>query len=104
MSTSRVKPAHPAPSDIRFTRREMVLHFADGRSLTVPLEWFPRLLSATEEQRNNWQLIGRGIGIHWPDVDEDISVAGLFDPVATRFLQERAASRRKRVSLKRHHR
>jgi uncharacterized protein DUF2442 len=51
---------------------------ADGRELTVPLEWFPRLRDATPEQRRNWRFIGRGQGIHWPDVDEDISVAGLM--------------------------
>ena len=51
---------------------------ADGRELAVPLEWFPRLRDATPEQRRNWRLIGRGQGIHWADVDEDISVAGLL--------------------------
>jgi hypothetical protein len=51
---------------------------ADGRELAVPLEWFPRLRDATPEQRTNWRLIGRGQGIHWADVDEDISVAGLL--------------------------
>jgi hypothetical protein len=51
---------------------------ADGRELAVPLEWFPRLRDATPEQRANWRLIGRGRGIHWADVDEDISVAGLL--------------------------
>jgi hypothetical protein len=51
---------------------------ADGRELAVPLEWFPRLRDATPEQRRNWRFIGRGQGIHWPDVDEDISVAGLL--------------------------
>lgn len=51
---------------------------ADGRELAVPLEWFPRLRDATPEQRGHWRLIGRGQGIHWPDVDEDISVAGLL--------------------------
>ncbi|HWW24030.1 MAG TPA: DUF2442 domain-containing protein [Edaphobacter sp.] len=51
---------------------------ADGRELAVPLEWFPRLRDATPEQRGHWRFIGRGQGIHWPDVDEDISVAGLL--------------------------
>ena len=51
---------------------------ADGRELAVPLEWFPRLRDATPEQRSHWRFIGRGQGIHWPDVDEDISVAGLL--------------------------
>lgn len=51
---------------------------ADGRELAVPLQWFPRLRDATPEQRANWRLIGRGQGIHWVDLDEDISVAGLL--------------------------
>jgi hypothetical protein len=51
---------------------------ADGRELAVPLEWFPRLRDATAEQRKNWRFIGRGQGIHWPDVDVDISVSGLL--------------------------
>jgi hypothetical protein len=54
------------------------LTLADGRELTVPLAWFPRLAGATEAQRLNWRLIGGGVGIHWPDVDEDISVESLL--------------------------
>jgi hypothetical protein len=51
---------------------------ADGRTITVPLAWFPRLLHATASQRSNWQLCGGGFGIHWPEVDEDISAQGLL--------------------------
>ena len=50
----------------------------DGRSLAVPLEWFPRFRDATPETRKRWELIGRGLGIHWPDLGEDLSVAGLL--------------------------
>jgi hypothetical protein len=50
----------------------------DGRELVVPVTWFPRLLKASSSQRQNWRLIGRGEGIHWPEVDEDISVLGLI--------------------------
>jgi Protein of unknown function (DUF2442) len=50
----------------------------DGRELSVPLAWFPRLLHATPEQRRHWELIGPGQGIHWPELDEDISVAGIL--------------------------
>ena len=59
---------------------ETTLHvfLADGREISAPLEWFPRLITATLEQRNNWRLIGNGIGIHWEDVDEDISVESLL--------------------------
>lgn len=59
---------------------ESLLHvvLADGRELSVPLEWFPRLRDASEKQRSHWRFIGRGQGIHWPDVDEDISIEGLL--------------------------
>jgi hypothetical protein len=50
----------------------------DGRTITVPIAWFPRLLAGTARQRSNWQLAGAGYGIHWPDLDEDISTAGLL--------------------------
>ncbi len=50
----------------------------DGREISAPLSWFPRLVNATEQQRRNWEIIGSGIGVHWPDVDEDISVAVLL--------------------------
>src|SRR5436309_12850120 len=52
----------------------------DGRTVSVPLVWFPRLLSATEKQRREWEFIGGGIGIHWEEIDEDISVASLLNP------------------------
>ena len=51
---------------------------SDGRELSAPLAWFPRLRDASPEQRRNWELIGRGHGLHWPDVDEDVSVRALM--------------------------
>jgi hypothetical protein len=56
------------------------LHFilADGREITAPLSWFPRLRDASETQRKNWRLIGKGIGVHWPEIDEDIAVETLM--------------------------
>jgi len=51
----------------------------DGREISVPLEWFPKLRDATEKQKANWRLIGKGVGIHWEDMDEDLSVAGLLE-------------------------
>ena len=50
----------------------------DGRTITVPLAWYPRLLNATQEQRDHWEVSGGGYGIHWPDVDEDLSTEGLL--------------------------
>jgi hypothetical protein len=55
------------------------VRLSDGREIRVPLEWFPRLRDATPEQRSNWRMIGKGVGIHWPDIDEDLSVSGLMD-------------------------
>ena len=77
MSTLISKPVADAV-DVTFTDDEIVVALADGRRVSAPLEWFPRLLRATPAQRTNWSLIGRGVGIHWPDVDEDISVRSLL--------------------------
>ena len=56
----------------------LVVELSDGRAITVPVAWFPRLLHGTPSERSNWRLIGSGEGIHWPDLDEDISVASLL--------------------------
>lgn len=78
MNTSVASPPAARAREVEFVADAFVVHLQDGRSLTVPIEWFPRLRDATPEQRNRWRLIGHGIGIHWPDIDEDISVAGLL--------------------------
>jgi len=65
-------------SRVWFEQDMMQVLLTDGRIVAVPVEWYPRLRDATDEQRGNWRLIGRGVGIHWEDVDEDISVAGLL--------------------------
>ena len=77
MSTLAVKVDATA-TGVEVTNEALHVVLADGRELTAPLTWFQRLLDATPEQRRNWRFIGRGQGIHWPDVDEDISVAGLL--------------------------
>jgi Protein of unknown function (DUF2442) len=64
--------------DVRVTDERLIVTLADGRELSAPLVWFPRLSEATTEQRQKWRLIGRGHGIHWPEVDEDVSVASLL--------------------------
>ena len=64
--------------DVSFTPDSLLVTLADGRTVSAPLEWFPRLLRATAKQRRNWRLIGRGVGIHWEDVDEDVSVRSLL--------------------------
>jgi len=64
--------------DVRFTPDAIVVTLADGRSVSAPLGWFPRLLRANAKQRKNWRLIGGGVGIHWKDLDEDVSVRSLL--------------------------
>jgi hypothetical protein len=77
MPISPVKPDATAV-DVTVMDDRLVVVLADGREVATPLAWFPRLLEATPEQRQNWRFIGRGHGIHWPDVDEDISIASLL--------------------------
>lgn len=66
---------------ILVTDESIMAELADGRTVSVPLAWPWRLMDATPEQRTNWRLIGSGQGVHWPDVDEDISVRGMLDGV-----------------------
>ena len=70
--------ARPLARRVEVTADELRLDLADGRRLSVPLVWFPRLVAATPEARANFELLGDGEGIHWPDADEDLSVAGLL--------------------------
>jgi hypothetical protein len=63
---------------VRVTADTLRLTLADGREVTAPLSWFPRLLAATETERQHWRLIGTGEGVHWPALDEDVSVASLL--------------------------
>jgi hypothetical protein len=62
---------------IRIDEERLNVQLSDGREISAPLDWFSKLRSATQEQRSHWKLIGKGIGIHWDDLDEDLSVAGL---------------------------
>lgn len=64
--------------DVHFTDDALSVDLMDGRTITVPLLWYPRLFHATPEQRANWQTCGAGYGIHWPDIDEDLSTEGLL--------------------------
>ena len=77
MTTSEPRPGE-AVRDVHFSEDMLSVDLADGRTITVPLVWYPRLLDATPEQRKNWQIVGAGYGIHWPDVDEDLSTEGLL--------------------------
>jgi hypothetical protein len=75
---SSVPKTDPRIQHIEISEDTLTVDLADGRRLAVPLAWFPRLLHATQEQRDNWELLGDGEGIHWPEIDEDLSVAGLL--------------------------
>ena len=69
----------PLATDVEFTDSALRIVLADGREISAPLAWFPRLLHATPAERSDWRLIGGGIGVHWPSVDEDISVESLLN-------------------------
>lgn len=64
--------------DVTFTKDTFSVALRDGRTITVPLVWYPRLLNASAAERNNWKVAGGGYGIHWPDLDEDLSTEGLL--------------------------
>ena len=78
MRTSRIEMEIPDALGVSVTDDSMTVELSDGRAITVPLAWYPRLLYATPEERSDWELIGVGGGIHWGAVDEDISVEGLL--------------------------
>jgi len=78
MNTSAVKGISVLATGIRFDAERMHVQLSDGREMSIPLEWFPTLRTATDEQRNRWRLIGKGVGIHWEELDEDISVEALL--------------------------
>jgi hypothetical protein len=77
MSTLAVK-IEPLARDLRFSQDAIHVILADGREVSAPLEWFPRLRNATTEQKGHWRLIGGGVGIHWEDLDEDVETECLL--------------------------
>ena len=78
MSTSAVELEVPDAVDVTVTEDTLSVELSDGRTISVPLDWYPRLTHANKEERANWRIIGKGQGIHWQDLDEDISVEGLL--------------------------
>ena len=78
MNISAIEIEIPRAENVKVTGNTLTVDLSDGRTISAPLEWFPRLVNATQEERNNWRLIGRGHGIHWEDIDEDINVEGLL--------------------------
>jgi len=77
MNTSTINKPKNA-TNVWFSDYKMYVQLADGREIAVPLEWFPKLRDAGEQERNNWRFIGNGEGIHWNDLDEDILVEALL--------------------------
>ena len=75
-----VERAEALAVTVSCTDHELIVRLSDGRTVTVPLAWFPRLVAALPRHRADWELIGGGVGIHWDAVDEDISVASLLQP------------------------
>ena len=77
MSTLAVKTDERV-SGVSFDSERLIVDLMDGRTIAVPLAWYPRLLEASSEQRSDWEVAGAGYGIHWPQIDEDLSVEGLL--------------------------
>lgn len=77
MSTLAVE-THALAENVEFTDNDMVVFLVDGRKVIIPIVWLPRLANATKSQLENYELLGDGEGVHWPEIDEDLSVAGLL--------------------------
>ena len=84
MDTLTVEIEVPGATTLTVAEDALTAQLADGRSISVPLVWYPRLVHATQEERDNWELFGAGRFIHWPDLDEDLSVEGLLAGWASR--------------------
>ena len=78
MTSSLTEIAVPAATNVVVTDDTLTVDLSDGRTISVPLAWYPRLVHGTPDERSMWRLIGRGEGIHWPQLDDDISVEGLI--------------------------
>ena len=83
MSSTAVE-FRPTVTRVEVTDSELVVELSDARRISVPLVWFPRLLEGSAEARANWELLGDGEGIHWPDLDEDLSVEGILRGIPAR--------------------
>ena len=83
MTTSSLGTETAAAKHVKVTGHALIVELRDGRSVSVPIAWYPRLAEGRPSERRRWELIGPGIGIHWPDLDEDISVEGLLLGIAS---------------------
>ena len=102
MSTSITATEATAAKKVRVTNEALVVELRDGRVVSVPLEWYPRLAEGSATERRRWELIGPGIGIHWPALDEDVSVEGLLRGLpsgeSSASLERWRASRKRQAS------
>lgn len=102
MSTSGIEVRTPTARRVMVTNVALTADLSDGRTISVPLTWFPRLAHGTDAERSSWKLIGEGEGIHWPDLDEDISVESLLAGRRSRESQDSLrrwiASRQRAIS------
>lgn len=78
MNTLTIEQPSVCIQDIKITSSALTIELSDGRSISAPLVWYPRLLNASTKERSHWELIGEGHGIHWPDIDEDLSMEGII--------------------------
>jgi hypothetical protein len=100
MSSSTTELPVVRAQNVTCTEDTLTVELSDGRSISVPLAWYPRLVHGTSDERSNWRLVGQGLGIHWPALDEDISVENLLAGRASeesrrslkRWLAQRASS------------
>jgi hypothetical protein len=99
MTSSAIDETPVPVQDVRLTSKTLEVVLQDGRTLSVPLDWYPRLAHGSPRERQRWRLIGGGIGIHWPDLDEDISISGLLAGLpsgeSAKSLKQWLASRRR---------
>jgi hypothetical protein len=78
MNTLDIELKIPEAMDVHVSEDTLSVELSDGRTISVPIDWYPRLTHATEQERSNWRVIGKGHGIHWEELDEDISVGNLL--------------------------
>lgn len=106
MSSLSVQVDRPRVQHLVITGDSLVVELTDGRTISVPLAWYPRLLQGDSKERNNWRLIGAGEGIHWPDLDDDLSIDSLISGSPSgesgesfkRWLKERSLEAKRRRS------
>lgn len=99
MRTSSLATESATAKNVKITGDTLAVELRDGRTVTVPISWYPRLAEGRPAERRDWQLIGRGIGIHWPALDEDISVGALLQGLGSH--ESRASLQRWRVVRRR---